>query len=176
MNRSLLLAFALLLVIAPAGLAQKKKRTTTPTQRSRTTTPLPAPAPAPDTKKEVTEVANTLKALTKFLFLYGKIANGLEVAEDQAKRTRVPTTVIEQNIRNKNGVQAGIAGLKDQVDKLSQLLQANPRLQVPYVNLAGVTQKIVEAQGLVQNNLFDEAGRSLVTAVERLTDILLQVK
>lgn len=175
MNRSLLLAFALLLVIAPAGLAQKKKRTTTP-QRSRTTAPPPAPAPAPDTQKESAEVANTLKALTKFLFLYGKIANGLEVAEDQAKRTRVPATVIEQNIRNKNGVQAGIAGLKDQVDKLSQLLQANPRLQVPYVNLAGVTQKIVEAQGLVQNNQFDEAGRSLVTAVERLTDILLQIK
>ena len=175
MNRSLLLAFALLLAVAPAGLAQKKKRTPT-TQRSRTTAPTPAPAPVPDTQKESTEVANTLKALTKFLFLYGKIANGLEVAEDQAKRTRVPANVLEQNVRNKNGVQAGITGLKDQVDKLAQVLQANPRLQIPYVNLAGVTQKIVEAQGLVQNNQFDEAGRSLVTAVERLTDILLQVK
>ncbi len=176
MNRSLLIALALLLVVSPAGLAQKKKRTPTTSQRSRATTPTPAPPPAPDTRKETTEVANTLKALTKFLFLYGKIANGLEVAEDQAKRTRVPANVIEQNVKNKNGVLAGIAGLKDQVDKLGQVLQANPRLQVPYVNLAGVTQKIVEAQGLVQNNQFDEAGRSLVTAVERLTDILLQVK
>lgn len=175
MNRSLLFALILLLVVSPAGLAQKKKRTPT-TQRNRTATPAPAPPPAPDTRKEATEVANTLKALTKFLFLYGKIANGLEVAEDQAKRTRVPANVIEQNVKNKNGVLTGIAGLKEQVDKLGQVLQANPRLQVPYVNLAGVTQKIVEAQGLIQNNQFDEAGRSLVTAVERLTDILLQVK
>jgi hypothetical protein len=175
MNRSLLIAFALLLAISPVGLAQKKKRTPT-SQRNRTTTPAPTPAPPPNTQKEAAEVATTLKALTKFLFLYGKIANGLEVAEDQAKRTRVPANVLEQNVRNKSGVQAGIAGLKEQVDKLGQVLQANPRLQVPYINLAGVTQKIVEAQGLVQNNQFDEAGRSLVTAVERLTDILLQVK
>ncbi len=174
MNRTLLIVFALLLASSPAVLAQKKKRSTPTSQRNRTTTP--APAPPPDTRKEATEVATTLKALTKFLFIYGKIANGLEVAEDQAKRNRVPASVIEQTIKSKNGVQAGIAGLKDQIDKLGQVLQANPRLQVPYINLAGVTQKIAEAQGLVQNNQFDEAGRSLVTAVERLVDVLLQVK
>ncbi len=174
MNRTLLLVLALLLASSPA-LAQKKKRTTPPaSQRTRTTAP--APAPPPDTRKEATEVATTLKSLTKFLFLYGQIANGLVVAEDQAKRTRVPASVIEQTIKSKNGVQAGIAGLKDQIDKLGLTLQANPRLQVPYINLAGVTQKIVEAQGLVQNSQFDEAGRSLVTAVERLVDILQQVK
>lgn len=174
MNRSLLMALALLLACAPFAVAQKRPKTSV--KRSRTVAPAPAPAPLPDTRKEATEVATTLKALTKFLFLYGKIANGLEVAEDQAKRSRVPTNVIEQNIRNKNGVLGGITGLKEQVDKLGKLLQAHPKLQVPYVNLAGVTQKITEAQGLAQNNQFDEAGRSLVTAAERLTEILLQVK
>ncbi|MBL8208254.1 MAG: hypothetical protein JNM09_28735 [Blastocatellia bacterium] len=175
MNRTLLIAFFLLLAFSPAVSAQNKKRTKTTPSRTRPAPPAPTPPP-PDTQKEANEVATTLKALTKFLFLYGKIANGLEVAEDQAKRSRVSTTVIEQNIRNKNGVQAGIAGLKEQVDKLGQILQAHPKLQVPYVNLAGVTQKIVEAQGLVQNNQFDEAGRSMVTATERLVDILSQVK
>ncbi len=174
MNRNLLIALVLLLAFSPATVAQKKKRTPPTSQRNRTTTP--APAPPPDTHKEAMEVATTLKALTKFLFLYGQIANGLAVAEDQAKRARVPASVIEQTIKSKNGVQAGIAGLKDQIDKLGLTLQANPRLQIPYINLAGVTQKIVEAQGLVQNNQFDEAGRSLVTAVERLVDILQQVK
>ncbi len=170
MNRTLLITVTLLLITSPAVLAQKKKRTPSPR------TPTPAPAPQPDTHKEATEVATTLKALSKFLFLYGKIANGLEVAEDQNKRSRLPANVIEINVKNKNGVQAGIAGLKDQVDKLGLVLQANPRLQIPYINLAGVTQKIVEAQGLVQNNQFDEAGRSLVMAVERLTDLLLLIK
>ena len=175
MNRSLLLALALLLAVTPATLAQKKKRSAPPPSRTRPTTPAPAP---PDTHKEATEVANTLKAITKFVYVYGKIVNGMEVAEDQAKRTRTPMSpqVIEQNVRNKNGVMSGLAGLKDQVDKLGVMLQANPRLQVPYVNLAGVTQKLVEAQGLVQNNQFDEAGRGVVTAAERLADVLVQVK
>ncbi len=170
MNRTLLITFILLLITSPAVLAQKKKRTPPPR------TPAPVAAPQPDTHKEATEVATTLKALSKFLFLYGKIANGLEVAEDQNKRSRLPANVIEINVKNKNGVLAGIAGLKDQVDKLGLVLQANPRLQIPYINLAGVTQKIVEAQGLVQTNQFDEAGRSLVMAVERLTDLLLLIK
>jgi hypothetical protein len=176
MNRNLLIALVLLLAFSPAALAQKKKRAPSTSQRNRPTTPAPAPPPAPDTQKEAAEVATTLKALTKFLFLYGQIANGLAVAEDQAKRASVPANVLEQTVKSKNGVQAGIAGLKGQIDKLGLTLQANPKLQIPYINLAGVTQKIVEAQGLVQNNKFDEAGRSLVTAVERLVDILQQMK
>lgn len=171
MKRSVFIVFALLLMLSPDGLAQKKKRTAP--QRKPTA---PAPAPQPDTQAEATQVANTVKALTKFIFLYGKIVNGLEVADDQAKRSRLSPRVIEQNIENKNGVLNGIGGLKDQVDKLGTVLQAHPRLQVPYVNLAGVTQKITEAQELVRNNHYDEAGRSLVTATERLTDILMQVK
>ena len=117
-----------------------------------------------------------LKALTKFVYLYGKIANGLEVAEDQSKRTRPSASVMEKNAENKNGVLKGINGLKEQVDKLGQTLQANPKLQVQYVNLAGVTQKIVEAMQLVGSSHFDDAGRSLVVAAERLADILMQIR
>jgi hypothetical protein len=171
MKRSVIILCALLLALSSGALAQKKKRTTPQRKPA-----APAPAPKPDTTMEATQVANSLKALTKFIFLYGKIVNGLEVADEQAKHSRLSPRVIEQNIENKNGVLNGIGGLKEQVDKLGQVLQANPRLQVPYINLAGVTQKIVEAQELVKTNRYDEAGRSLVTATERLTDILMQVK
>lgn len=174
MNRALLSVAICLLLLPVTTAAQKKKRTTT--TKPKPAVSAPAPAPVPDTKMEATQVANTLKALTKFLFLYGKIVNGLEMADDQAKRGRLAPRVIEQNVENKNGVIKGIGGLKVQVDELSKVLQANPRLQVPYVNLAGVSQKIVDAQELVHNNQYDEAGRSLVAAVERLTDILMQVK
>lgn len=171
MKRALIILLALLVLLPTTSLAQKKKRAT-----ARKPAATPAPPPKPDTRMEATEVANTLKALTKFIFLYGKIVNGLEVADDQAKKGRLAPRVIEQNVENKNGVIKGIGGLKDQVDKVAQVLQPNPSLQVPYINLAGVTQKIVEAQEFVKSNQYDDAGRSLVTAVERLTDILMQIK
>lgn len=169
MNRALFILATFLLVLPATTFAQKKKRPTTKP-------PVTAPAAVPDTKMEATQVSDTLKALVKFIFLYGKIVNGLEVADEQAKNGRLAPRVIEQNVENKNGVINGIGGLKDKVDKLGQVLQANPRLQVPYINLAGVTQKITEAQELVRSNQYNDAGRSLVTAIERLTDILLQVK
>ncbi|MBS1807691.1 MAG: hypothetical protein JST84_05820 [Acidobacteria bacterium] len=172
MKRAFVAILALLLVLPITGLAQKKKRSSTPARKPAPT----APPPAPDTRMEATQVADTIKSLSRFIFLYGKIVNGLEVAEEQNKKGRVAPRVIEQNVENKNGVINGIGGLKAQVDKLGQVLQANPRLQVPYINLAGVTQKITEAQDLVRNNQYDDAGRSLVTAIERLTDILMQIK
>ena len=173
MKRVLFIALALLFVLPNCALAQKKKRAATTHKPA----PIPpVPPPKTDTRMEATQVADTIKALTKFIFLYGKIVNGLEVADEQAKKGRLAPRVIEQNVENKNGVINGIGGLKDKVDKLGQVLQANPKLQVPFINLGGVTQKITEAQELVRNNQYDDAGRSLVTAIERLTDILMQVK
>ena len=168
MKRSLIIIVALVFIIIPC-LAQKKK---------------PAPRRAPrvvepvktDPKMEAMQIAETVKALTRFVYIYGKIMNGLEFAEEQAKKSKLTAAVIEKNTENKNGVVRGVVGLKAQIDKLGTVLQANPKLQVQYVNLAGVTQKISEAIQLLEANQFDNAGRSLVTASERLTDILLQTR
>lgn len=172
MSRSLIFATTCLLVFSAPTFALQKKRPIARKPKSA----LPVVQPKVDARIEATQTTDTLKALTKFIYLYGKIANGLEVAEDQSKRTRPSASVMEKNAENKNGVLKGINGLKEQVDKLGQTLQANPKLQVQYVNLAGVTQKIVEAMQLVGSSHFDDAGRSLVVAAERLADILMQIR
>lgn len=171
MKRLLPLGLILLITIAIPAQAQKKSTKSRAKKPAATTTP-----PRVDTQMEATQVADTLKSLTRFIYLYGKISNGLEMAEDQARKTKLPASVIEKNVANKNGVINGINGLKSQVDKLGTVLQANPKLQVQYINLAGVTQKIVDAISLVNSNQFDEAGKSLVTAAERLAEVLMQTK
>lgn len=172
MKQKLLLGLILLAIALPIC-AQKKSRAGSASK----TKPSPAITPAKtDVAAEATEAANTLKGLTKFIYLYGKVSNGFEIADEQARKTRVPASVIEQNTNNKNALIRSISGQKDAVDRLAKILEPNQKLQVQFINLAGVTQKISEAMALVGNNQYDEAGRSLLTAADRLTDILQQIK
>jgi hypothetical protein len=169
LQRSLVLALTLLCALAPSGYAQKKR---TPTRKA----PAPKPAPVVDTRQEAQQVAEQIKVISRFLYTYGKIAYGLEFDADQAKRARPSPELIEKNKQIKAGVVNGIVGLKGGIDKLEQALKDNPRLQVQYVNLLGVSEAINRARDLAANNQFDEAGRSLITANERLTALLLDIK
>jgi phage tail tube protein FII len=89
---------------------------------------------------------------------------------------RLSPELIEKNRQTKAGVVNGIAGLKAGIDKLDAAFKNNPKLQVQYVNLFGVSESVVRARDLAANNQFDEAGRALIAAVERLTNILLEIK
>ncbi len=171
MKHNLLLSLILLTIVLPICAQKKRPTTTTKIKPKPVMTPVKT-----DVTAEAIETANTLKGLTKFIYLYGKISNGFEIADEQARKTRVPATVIEKNTNNKNALIRSIAGQKEAIDRLAKILEPNQRLQVQYINLAGVTQKISEAMDLVGNNQYDEAGRSLLTAADRLTDILQQMK
>lgn len=168
MKRSLVFIAAVILFALPC-FAQKRKPA--PVRTPKVVEPVKV-----DTRLEATQIADTVKAFTRFIYIYGKVMNGLEFAEEQAKKSKPTPAIIEKNVELKNRVAGGMTGLKDQIEKLGMVLQANPKLQIQYVNLAGVTQKISEAIQLLEANQFDGAGRSLVTASERLTDILLQTR
>lgn len=171
MKRPILLTLTMLCLLVPSGYAQKKR---TPARKK--TTPAPKTQPVADTRQEAAMVAEQIKVLSRFVYTYGKVTNGIEVSEDQAKRTRLSPELIEKNRQLRSSVVNGIAGLKGGIDKLDQAFQNNPKLQVQYVNLSGVSEGILRARDLAANNQFDEAGRSLLTSIERLTGILLDIK
>jgi hypothetical protein len=170
LQRTFVLTLTMLCLLASSGYAQKRR---TPARKQ------PAPPktqPVVDTRQEAQQVAEQIKVLNRFLYTYGKVTNGLEVAEDQAKRVRLSSELIEKNRQTKAGVVNGISGLKAGIDKLDLAFKNNPKLQVQYVNLFGVSESVVRARDLAANNQFDEAGRALIAAVERLTNILLEIK
>jgi hypothetical protein len=51
-----------------------------------------------------------------------------------------------------------------------------PELQPYYINLAGVAQGAATAEQQATSNQFDQAGRSLIGVVSRLTDVLLAMR
>ncbi len=169
------LALVLLIIcVAPAMMIAQKKPAAKP--KRRTTAP-PVPTPTPTNLTEAaTHVADQLKLVTRFIYVYGKIANGLELAEDQAKRGQTSPTISSRNQQIKESTVANISALKAGIDKVAMELKSDDRLQVQYLKLTGASDAIASAEQFASAGRFDEAGKSLVTAVERLAETIIALR
>ena len=153
------------------GIAQTRKRTASKPTRSA------PPAKGNEVQREgATRVAEEIKRLTKFIYLLGGIANGLEGVDDAARRNEASPTVLEQAQKNKQTVRASIQTLRERLDKIEIDFRATPELQRYYISLAGVAEGAATAEDLAAANKFDQAGRRLLEVINRLTDVLLAMR
>lgn len=124
------------------------------------------------------QIAAQIKALTQFLFLFGNISKGIETAE-QVNRNHEQTSVgmpparIEQS---KAKVRDTIRSVRTGLDELEASFRLNPVLQSYYPSLAGVAKLGQTAETQAAANNFDQAGRSLIAAVNKLADALAALR
>src|SRR5262245_49577053 len=107
---------------ATGSLAQQKKK---PVTRAK-----PAPTPAADMRAEAMKVAEQIKNVSNFIYIYGKIVNTLEVADDQAKNKQTSPEIQSRNQKSKDQLIGTINGLRAGLENVAKGFQANPRLQV----------------------------------------------
>lgn len=171
-------ALVCLLICLLANLStfgQTKRKNTRPKPR----TPAPAPEPTPppvNLSAEAAFVAEQLKIISRFVYVYGKIANGLELAEEQLRRGELSEAAQANNRKTKEAVVNNISGVRTGLETLARRFQANARLQVQYLKLSYAAESAANAERLVSTGRFDEAGKSLVQAVERLADVMLALR
>jgi hypothetical protein len=160
------------IVLYPAtAFSQTRRRTSRPPARvSRTTTPSPA------LKVGATRVADQVKNLTRFLYLLGGVAKGIEAVDDAARRNEASPTVLEQAKRNKDTVRTSIRSVREGLDALEIHFRTTPELQRYYIKLAGVAAGAATAEDQAAAGQFDRAGRSLIEVVNRLTDVLVEMQ
>jgi hypothetical protein len=120
-------------------------------------------------------VADQIKNLTRFLYLLGGVAKGIEAVDEAARRNEASPTVLEQASRNKNTVRTSLKNVREGLDALEIHFRTTPELQRYYIKLAGVAAGAATAEEQAAANQFDPAGRSLLSVVNRLTDVLLEM-
>jgi len=171
-RRSLLINLFLLLLVCSlasgTGLAQKRST-------KRKAAPL-APPPPPDMRPHASEVAEQIRLLSRFLFVYGKVANGLEIARDQAARKQTTPAIEARNRQTLEGLVAGIDRLAGSIENLTESFKNDPQMQIQYLRIAGARDAVTEAADLANRQQFEEAGLALVTAIERLTETIISMK
>lgn len=145
-------------------------------QKPRRRAATPAPTPAPDMRAEARQVAMQITNFSKFIYVYGKVANTLEISEDQAKGQKVPAQVQEKNKQSKDQIVAHINGLRAGLIATVKSFQANPRLQVQYLKISAAADAAASAEQLATAGRYNEAGNALVTVIERLADTIISMR
>ena len=161
--------FITLIMLAPSTLYGQTRRTT---RRPATS---PSPSVSIIRRQGATRVADQIKNLSRFLYLLGGVARGIEVADEAARRNEASPTILEQTRRNKSSVKTSIQAVREGLDKLELDFRSNPELNRYYIRLAGVAAGASRAEQQAASNQFEAAGRTLIDVANRLTDVLLEM-
>ncbi len=154
MKRTFILSVICLLLLPAPLLAQNRQRTTRKrsTAQSRT-----------DTSQNVsdariagaTRVADQIKVLTRFLYLLGGVAKGIEAADAAARGNEATPQQIEQTQRSKASVKESMRNVREGLDNLEIDFRAKPELLRYYAKLAGVAAGAANAEDQAAANQFD---------------------
>ena len=172
MNRIAVLAIACLLTLPAAALAQTRSRTTSKrgTQSAKTSA---QQASAEARTNGANKVADQIKNLTRFLYLLGGVAKGIE---DLDRGNQGSPTALQQNEQNKAKLRSTFQDFRVGLDQLEITFRSTPELEQYYLKLAGSAAGAATAEDQAAAGHFDQAGRTMLGVVNRLTDVLLAMR
>ena len=173
MNRIAVLAIACLLTLPASALAQTRKRTARPQAPPKQTS---AQANAEARTNGATKVAEQIKNLTRFVYLLGGVAKGIEQVDEAARKNEASPAALDQNTRNKATVKASLQNVREGLDQLEITFRSTPELEQYYLKLAGSASGAADAEEQAAAGHFDQAGRTMLGVVNRLTDVLLAMR
>ena len=178
MKRISMIALACLLTLsaATAAFAQTRRRTTTRKARPAATSNQSAETTASAARTAATRVADQIKSLGKFLYLYGPISKELAASEAGSSGGRASPSATETMQRNRAKLREVFEGYRQQMDELETLFSGNQELRKYYARLLGVAASAAQAENSVASGRYDEGGRALIDVMNRLTDVLLEMR
>jgi len=174
MNRIVILAFAAFLILPVTAVAQTRSRTTR--RATQPAKPSAQQAGAEAKTAGATKVADQIKNLTRFVYLLGGVAKGIEQVDEAARKNEASPTALQQNEQNKATVKTSLRNVREGLDQLEIYFRGTPGLLDYYLKLAGSASGAATAEDQAAAGHFDQAGRSLLEVVNRLTDVLLVMR
>ena len=173
MNRIAVLAIACLLTLPVTTLAQTRSRTTSKRGAASTKTQKASAQAAAEAKMTgATKVADQIKNLTTFLYLLGGVAKEMDAQEASSKSGQGSPTLE----RNKAKFKSTFEDFRVGLDQLEIYFRNTPELQPYYVKLVGSASGAATAEDQASAGHADQAGHTLLTVVNRLTDLLVAMR
>jgi hypothetical protein len=163
-----------ILFLSTAAFSQTRSRTT-----KRGTPPPKAPVAAPNSEGRTagaTKVADQIKNLTRFVYLLGGVAKGIEQVDEAAKKNEASPAALQQNAQNKATVKTSLENVRLGLDQLEIYFRSTPGLEGYYTKLVGSASGAAAAEDQAAAGHVDQAGRTLLGVVNRLTDVLLVMR
>lgn len=161
-------AFAVFVCFAYSTAAQKKP-VTHPKPVVVTTGPGPSTA-ATSTVSDKQKVSNQVMNVTKFIYLLGGIAKGIEDADKDKNANKAAKDL---NAANKSAFLQTIRNLRAGLAALEVDFRTKPNLTKYLSKIQGITDLSAQAEDLANAGRYADSGRPLVGVVEKLADTLV---
>ena len=163
-----------ILLLSTAALSQTRSRTTK--RGTQAAKPAASRASAEAKTAGATKVADQIKNLTRFVYLLGGVAKGIEEVDEAARRNEASPAALQQNTQNKATVKSSLENVRLGLDQLEIYFRSTPELQGYYTKLVGSASGAAAAEEQAAAGRVDQAGRTLLGVVNRLTDVLLLMR
>jgi len=151
------------LCFAVSAEAQRKKTTTKKTTTTATTN-------TAEIKDGAAKVSTQVKNVSKFVYLLGTIAQGIE---DIDKDTKASQAAKDKNTKNKQAVLQTIRNLRAGLAALEVEFNTKPSLKNYNINIQGISDLCGQAESLAASGQFLESGKPLLLIIEKLSDALV---
>jgi len=173
MNKKLILIkFAVVLIcllaLSLSVTAQKRKtpvRKTTPASVSTTPNLL-------EIKTGAEKVSTQIKNVTKFIYVLGGVARGIEDIDKEAKAGKISKPVVDKNTQYKQNVIQSIRNLRAGLAALEVEFRTKPSLKPYLVNIQGISDMSGVSEDQALGGQFTQSGKTLLLVVEKLSDTL----
>lgn len=146
--------------------AQTKK----PAARPKPVVVTTGPAAAAAVQSDAQKVSNQVMNVTKFIYLLGGIAKGIEDLDNDKKANRA---ALDRNAANKKAFIQTIRNLRAGLAALEVEFRTKPLLRKYLLKIEGIADLSAQAEDLALAGRFSESGRPLVSVVEKLADTLV---
>jgi hypothetical protein len=174
--KKLIVSICVLLVLSTAVFAQTRSRTTSRRGTSRSAKPAPSESANQVKTDGANKIADQIKNLTRFLYVLGGVARGIEDIDAAAKDNQASPAALQKNDQNKAVVKSSLENVRVGLDSLEIYFRSTPELQGYYVKLVGSASGAADAEAQAAAGHFDQAGRTLLGVVNRLTDVLVLMR
>jgi hypothetical protein len=178
MNKKSILikSFVVLVCLVSLSLSAAAQRRKTPVRR---TTPKATPTSAVSTPSNMLEIKTgaekvsvQIKNVTKFIYVLGGVAKGIEDIDKEARSGKISRAVVDKNSQYKQNVIQSIRNLRAGLAALEVEFRTKPALRNYLANIQGISDMSGVAEDQAVGGQFTESGRTLLAVVEKLSDTL----
>ena len=125
--------------------------------------------------KGARDVGIQVKNVSKYVFVLGGIATGIEDIDKQVREGKVSPEIARQNEEYKARVRQSIKDLRNGLVRLEVDFRSKTPLRKYYPQLQGVRDLSFRAEDLANEGRFRDSGKQLLIIIEKLTDVLVDM-
>jgi hypothetical protein len=174
LKRIMMIVLVCLIALTASNVFAQTRRRTTTSRKSRPASTRNQSAAVP-TATVAARVAEQIKSIGRFLYLYGPISKEL-AANEAALQGNQQSSAAETVQRNKAKLRDAFHNYRVQMDELETTFSGSSELRPFYTKLLGVAASASQAEDAVAGSRYDQAGRSLLDVMNRLTDVLVDMQ